>query len=95
MRSTATTPGKASRTTKRAPPRSWRFWSKANVDVARMGDAVRDLPQGGRVGQHVRQYHTGYNAMIYERGRRAGDDALHKVKVDEVTFNAEPSSTSS
>ena len=67
-------------------PALMELWTKADVAFHEIGDDCKTCHKAGGVGSTFAEYHSGYNAMIYDStGKRY--DELHKVAVDEVTFD--------
>jgi OmcA/MtrC family decaheme c-type cytochrome len=63
------------------------LWAKADVAFHEIGDACETCHKAGGVGSTFGEYHTGYNAMIYNAAGERYDD-LYRVSVDGVTFDA-------
>ena len=62
------------------------LWSKANVEFHDVTDPCGTCHKEGGVGSTFGEYHSGYNAMIYNAAGERYDE-LYKVAVDEVTFD--------
>ncbi|HEX6571419.1 MAG TPA: hypothetical protein VF055_05315, partial [Steroidobacteraceae bacterium] len=68
-------------------PALMELWTKADVLFHDVSDDCQVCHKADGAGSTFGEYHSGYNAMIYDAAGERYDE-LHKVAVDAVTFDA-------